>query len=101
MRVSKVIALLVMGICIGGSPAHAGSLTDLQAAVDGFAASGKISDPDVRAMLLDLIAKARTAADTVAEASFRGSMIDIVDSFEGTGVTEDAASSLRSLARYE
>jgi len=79
--------------------AMAGTLDEMQAAVNSYSASGAISDVEVKATLSDIINKAKLAADPQAVAAYRGSFIDIVNAFAGASITSDAAAVLVQLAQ--
>lgn len=91
----SVVALLIVAPKIG----MAGSLADLSAAVGTHYAAGDISDADVKAMLDDLVVKAQGAADPEAEVAYRSSFIDVVNAFNGAGISGSAASNLINLAQ--
>ena len=96
--------LMLAMICWLAAPRAvlAGTLDEMQAAVNSYYASGAITDVDVRATLSDIINKARTAVDADAQAAYRGSFIDVVNASASpydTRITDAAAVALRAVAQ--
>jgi len=77
----------------------AGTLDEMQTAVNNYYASGAISDVDVKATLTDIVNKAKANPDADAQAAYRGSFIDVVNAFTGSSITSAAAAELVQLAQ--
>lgn len=94
-----IIALLIT--CWLGAPrvVYAGSLDEMQAAVNSYSDSGAITDPDVKGALISIVNKAKLTSDAEAIASYRASFIDVVNAFSGAGITAEAAAALIQLAQ--
>lgn len=94
-----IMALLIT--CWFGAPraVFAGSLDEMQTAVNSYYNSGAISDPDIKGTLLSIVNKAKLTTDAQAVAAYRASFIDVVNAFEGAGITTEAAAALLQVAQ--
>jgi hypothetical protein len=99
MRLALVAALVAAASLGGVRAAWAGTLDEMQAAVNTYYASGAISDADVKATLTDLVTKAKAAPDADAKAAYRASFIDVVNAFTGSTIQSAAAAELVQLAQ--
>lgn len=93
--------LTVGVVCLLGMsrPAAAGTLAEISAAVDAHYTAGAISSADIKNTLSVIVAEATASTDAVAKSAYRQSLIDIVNAFNGAGITSAAASDLISKAQ--
>ena len=94
-----IIALLVT--CWLGAPRAvlAGTLDEMQTAVNSYYDSGAISDPDIKGTLLSIVNKAKLTSDAQAISAYRASFIDVVNAFADAGITTEAAAALVQVAQ--
>jgi hypothetical protein len=101
MKKKILFITILLVTCFLGAPrvGLAGTLDEVQTAVNNYYASGAISDIDIKATLSEIVSRAKAAPDAQAEAAYRGSFIDIVNAFAGSSITAEAAAELVRLAR--
>jgi hypothetical protein len=102
------VTLLLAILCLGAPrAAWAGTFDEMLSAVCSYSpastqcpyGSGAISDAEVAATLTEIATKGKLATDAQAQASYRGSFIDVVNAFAGSVITSDAAAALVQLAQ--
>ncbi|MBI2345367.1 MAG: hypothetical protein HYV03_00435 [Deltaproteobacteria bacterium] len=96
-RLIVTMMLLAVGFALPVR-GEAGSLDEVAAAVEMAAQQGGLSDPDLKAMALELIARAR-GTDSETEAALRRAIIDLLTAYANAGITEAAAVDLIRLAQ--
>lgn len=94
-----ILAMISILFLLTYLPAYAGTLQELEEGLYHYVDLGEVSDPDVKATLYDLITQAKGAADTESENAYRSSFIDVVNAFNGSGISSEAAAHLVSLAQ--
>ena len=91
--------LVVVGWSATPGLLHAGTLAELETAVQTHYTAGAIYDSDLKATLDDVVNQAKLAVDARAETAYRNSFIDLLNAYVGVGITAAAATSLSSVAQ--